>query len=281
MSAGLRVVVFGLALAGAGLALSTSIVLAGGNGPYARLIASIREDDSFKVRAQAIRVLMKQVEASKTAPGDDVLAALSDAVAQDEDHVVRGLACFALSKLRDPRAVPALERAKSDAHPFVRAQADEALKVLAATKPAEVVRPVKVAGPRALVLGVEPIPGVATSAELDGALLGSLRAELSGVVGERFVLADAEGARGYRLAGSIAERKTEVASSGANKVTIGVRITLSTVPENHLRGVTTAKASAEVKGAASAGVEAKVLKAAVGRAVKDTLAQLEAAIAGE
>lgn len=280
MSPGIRALAFGLALSCAGLSLSTSIVLAQSGGPYARLLASIRDDESFKVRAQAIRVLMKQVEASKKTPGDEVFAALSDASSKDEDHVVRGLACFALSRLRDPRGVSALERAKADAHPFVRAQAEEALKVLTASTPVERVKPA-ITGPRALVLGVEPMPGVASTEALDGALLASLRTELSPRVGARFVLAEAAGARGYRLAGSIAERKTEAGSNGASKVTIGVRITLSTVPENHLRGVTSAKASAEVKGTASASVEAKVLKAAVGRAVAESLGQLEAAIAGE
>lgn len=248
-----------------------------------RVLTSVREDDSFKVRLQAIRVLVKQLKASGTRGDDEVYAVLGEASKKDEEHLVRGLACFAIGELADPRGKPALVAAMTDPHPFVRAQAEEALKALAkaaapAKEPATTAVPVAAGERRTVVIGVDATPGV-QAVELDEALRGAIRAELEAQARERYTVGDAGGgALGFKLSGSVSERTAQATDDGATKLTIGVRITISTVPENHLRGMTNAKASAGVKvsGAALAKAEQTVLRAAVGRAVKDSLAQLAA-----
>src|SRR5688572_16317381 len=81
------------------------------NDEHQRLIKIIRTDEAYKVRMQAIRVLLKQLEKVKTQPSEDVIRALSDSATKDEEHLVRGMACVALGKLADARGRPALERA--------------------------------------------------------------------------------------------------------------------------------------------------------------------------
>jgi hypothetical protein len=59
-------------------------------------------------------------------------------------------------------------------------------------------------------------------------------------------------------------------------VTLVVRISIMTFPQNYLRHVVTAKASAEARGSGSnlAAFEQRVLRAAVNRAVRDSLAEV-------
>src|SRR5262245_2274153 len=96
----------------------------------AKITETIKNDSSFKVRMQAIRVLMKQLD-KKSAPSDAVLDALAHAATKDDEHLVRGLACYALGQLGDPRGKPTLDLALKDEDAFVRAQAEEAQKAIA------------------------------------------------------------------------------------------------------------------------------------------------------
>jgi hypothetical protein len=256
------------------VACSTFAFGARAAGGFDKLYASIRSDPSFKVRLQAIRVLVKQLKSGITAE-DRVFEVLGEAAKLDEEHLVRGLACYALGELGDPRGKPRLEAAKKDQHAFVRAQAEEALKLieknLAVAEQPDLPRSV-------LAFALDDSPGIEAPREVFDSLARHLSDEVRAQGSSRFTVSEAPGgSAGFRFGGSIAQLLVEPDGSGANRVTVVVRIAITTVPENHLRHVMTAKASAATKssGAALDGLRDKVLKAAVTRAVKDSLAAVD------
>lgn len=229
------------------------------DGGYERVLAAIEDDPSFKVRLQAIRVLVKQLRATSERPSDRAIAVLTKAAAQDEEYLVRGLACFALGELKDERGRPGLVAASKDSQAFVRAQAEQALAALA--PPAQA--PLAHGGPKQIVVGAD-------ASELRDTLEGLYRAEARA----RYQVS-LEGGTGLRMNGSIAEKSVTPTADGRRQVTIVVRITVATLPENHLRHVVSARASlvAGSNEAAIAAAEKTAMRAAAERAVKESLEQ--------
>lgn len=242
---------------------------------FEKIYQSIKSDPSFKVRLQAIRVLVKQIKAGAPNEEERAFAVLGEAAVKDEEKLVRGLACFALGELADPRGRSALSAASRDPDPFVRAQAEDALKLLVAPAVAApvVAAPVAVTG-SALAFGVVETPGVELAPEVIDVLARVLESEVKAQAGAKFQIAG-EGP-GHRFGGSIAKLSIETDAAGASRVTVEVRISITTLPENHLRHVMTAKANAATNksGAAVTRLRDQVLQAAIGRAVKDSLAIL-------
>jgi HEAT repeat protein len=243
--------------------------LAGAGSPYDKVLKSVREDPSFKVRMQAIRVLLKQLKASPRSPENEVIEALAAAATKDEEHLVRGLACYALGDLKDERGREVLQRAIKDEDAFVRAQAEQALKSL------EKVSERLGARGRALIVAVDEAPDQALPAELKSELKSLLEQEFQAQGSSSFAVNDQSQGSGYKMSGTIAER-SQVPGDGGTKITVVVRIAISTYPENYLRHVVTSKASASahLSGDKLALLEQKVLKAAVQRAVKDSLQEV-------
>ncbi len=91
-----------------------------------RLARILNSEKDFKVRLQVVLTLGK-LKDKRAVPA--LIRALSD-----ENHTVRGMSASALGKIGDSRAVAPLKKVlKSDKHPFVRAQAVNALKLLKKT----------------------------------------------------------------------------------------------------------------------------------------------------
>lgn len=265
-------------------------------GPEDQLLGIIKNDPSFKVRMQAIRVLTKRIVQQKKPATDAALAALERAATQDESHLVRGIACFSLGTLGDGRVRAALERAKRDEHPFVAAQAEEALRQVptpgpepgvamkalplpdrqAKTTASARAEPVLPSGrSKSLVLSVEQPQTSAVPREAVDRLRGGLEDRLKQQAAGRFLVGAQHGS-GFHLAGSIADRKIED-RGGKARISLVVRVTISTWPENHLRHVVTARATAETSAANEAGrarLEQRVLDAAVRQAVDEALAEI-------
>jgi hypothetical protein len=264
--------------------------------PETQLLDVVRKDPSFKVRMQAIRVLTKRITAQQKPASDAALGALGDAATHDESHLVRGLACFSLGQLGDNRVRPVLERATKDDHPFVREQAEQALRQLPTTGPEPGIAmkalplpgrndatsantsgmpPPSSSGPKAIVLSVEQPADSAIPRESLDRLRSGLEERLKNQAGAGFVLGQKTG-RGFHLAGSIADRRLEE-NGGKARISLVVRVTISTWPESHLRHVVTARATAETASSSDSGrarLEQRVLDAAVRQAVDEALAEI-------
>lgn len=233
-----------------------------------KLLRIIERDDSYKVRMQAIRVLTKRLEQTKTPPSERLMTVLSLAAKADEEHLVRGMACVALGKIGDPRGRDALEYALRDEEGFVRAQAEEALRNLGRGAPAA-------GGKTALVIGTDVVPGVSPPPEITESLKGLMERGFSARAGSSFVIGDTNG-RGYHMKGSIAELSVQP-DGDANRVTIVVKIAIATWPDNNLRHVMSARASVRAKvtnGPSLLRLQRKLLEAAVNKAVQDSMAQI-------
>ncbi len=239
-----------------------------------RLLGIIAQDSSYKVRMQAIRVLSRRLEQTTTPVSEVVLNSLATAALKDESHLVRGFACVALGNLQDPRARPALTAAARDPEELVRQQANMALSRIPAAPPPPP-PPTPSGGPARLVVAVDATPGVEAKA-LEGPFLTMLTEGFRGAAAERFLVGPATDGRGFHLKGSIAELSSVAQADGSQRVTIVVKVAIATWPENNLRHVMSAKASAMTKasGGALARVQEKLLKAAVERAVKDSMAEI-------
>ncbi|MBK8011298.1 MAG: HEAT repeat domain-containing protein [Deltaproteobacteria bacterium] len=273
-----------------------------------RLYATIRSDSAYKVRMQAIRILIRrltqaqaqaQAEAQATAMApDEAMEVLSAAARTDENYLVRGLACFSLGRLADVRGRPALKASLHDSHPFVRAQAEEGLKALEHLQaptpnagghdPSRADSGSRGGGPPGtdarirLMIVAEPVkPGAGPGSEVafaDG-FAAYFNEGFSRRIDRRFEIARA-GQRGdgggYRIAGSLADLQIHDLGNGMQRVTMMVRVSISTVPENNLRHVISAKASAQVRKGSpiSSSLRKQLLHAATDKAIADSLAQL-------
>jgi hypothetical protein len=254
-------------------------------GPFDHLITTVRSDPSFKVRMQAIRVLVKQMKSSDMPPDDEVLGAIGWSATHDEEKLVRGLASFALGEIKDARSKSVLSQAEKDRDPFVRAQAEEALKAImagelpkkkgAATNGHASTANEENDGPPVLMVAVDD-SAAQVPPEIAQALRSFLDAEFQAQGAGRFAINNVSSGSGFKMSGSIAERSVAPSDGGGQRVTLVVRISIMTFPQNYLRHVVTAKASAEARGSGSnlASFEQKVLRAAVNRAVRDSLAEV-------
>lgn len=250
-----------------------------------KLLRVISDDPAFKVRMQAVRVLTKRLESARRPPSKEAMDGLVQALARDESHLVRGLIAFSLGVFGDARARPGLEAALADSNPFVRAQAEQALAELAKRAPAPTPTPTPTPPPRpgpsnggkvALFVSVEPMPGVDAPRSLTDRLESLLRAEPNDRASGRVALVK-DRTPGYAFRGSIASRKIERTSDGKNKVSLSVRVTVLTHPDNNLRHVFSSQASATVGSSSPEAIsrlELKLLEAAGKAAMKDALAEI-------
>ncbi len=238
---------------------------------YDRLINTLETDAAYKVRMFAVRVMSRRLQKSSTRAPDRVVAALGRAAKTDDAYLVRGLAVVALGKLADARARPHLEAAKRDSESFVRKQAERALETTPSSAP-----PVRSGKKRSLVVQAVDVPGVATPPEMKSTMLEYLSSGLRAKVGDSYRIDRGGDGKGFSLRGSIAE--SSVRPEGAEqRITVVVKLTIATWPENNLRQVLSAKASAKTKTKATASItrlKKKLLKAAVDRIVKDSMAQI-------
>jgi hypothetical protein len=244
------------------LGLLTTGVEARADDDYGKLLQVIRTDDAYKVRMQAIRVLSKQLDMRKARAPEEVIRVLSRAATEDEEHLVRGMACVALGRLEDGRAEKALTRALADPDSFVRSQARDALEKLRKSK-------------RVLVISTDSVPGVQSPVELERALKSKLEQGFGNLAGGTFAVGDTRGT-GYHMKGSVAELSVAPADGGASQVTIVVKIAIATWPDNNLRHVMSARASARanVAGPSLVKLQLKLLDAAVNKAIQDSMAQI-------
>lgn len=249
---------------------------------YKRLLATLEKDSAYKVRMQAIRVLSKRIERSGERAPDEVVEALGLASNLDESYLVRGMAVVALGVLEDPRARPYLEGAQSDDEAFVRKQAKKALaRTPKAAPPPPVAPPPPIAPPpsvgsKSLVIDAADHPDVETTPELREAMVALLSDGLKAKVAGSYRIDDGRGATGYRLTASLAERSSQP-EGDEQRLTVLVRLTIATWPENNLRQVLSAKASAKTKSKSAKSIERlerKLLEAAMKRVVGDTMAQI-------
>lgn len=127
-----------------------------------------------------------------------------------------------------------------------------------------------------LVVAIEPMPGVDVPHETMQRLQSTMRSGVERASKGRFTLVVSR-KRGFKLRGSIAQRSIVNTGVGGTRVTLEVRIMIATWPQNNLRHVVSAKASAETNKNYKAAIdrlETKVLDAAVAKAVRDAMAEL-------
>lgn len=264
---------------------------------------------------QAIRVLARRLDQAKAKAPDEAIEVLSAAARADENYLVRGLACFSLGRLADARGRAPLTAALRDSHPFVRAQAEEGLKVLESLQPKA---PSNVgARDRGVVSGAGTVdssrrsgrvpvlivaaPAGSGSGSGSGSVTGSgsgSRTEVATGGGGGFadgfaeyftdgisrrmdsrfeVVSVQQGSdTGYRVTGSVADPVMEPLGNGLLRVTLTVRVSISTMPENNLRHVISAKASAQIRKGQpiKSSLRRQLLHAATDKAIADSLAQL-------
>ncbi|MFO0725773.1 MAG: HEAT repeat domain-containing protein [Myxococcota bacterium] len=272
------------------LALAFSLDASAAPDPVLTAIAS---DPSFKVRMQAIRVLTKRLVAEKRPAAEGSLAALARAATADENYLVRGLACYSLGQLGDPRGRTPLLAGKGDPHPFVREQAEEALRQLPTAAPEPGTEPTALPLPgREGQVPVAIAPernGPASqgiSVVTEGQALGTdaldraksvVLDRLKERVTQGWTLESTPTHPGYQVALAIADRKVEPTEGSKTRVTLVVRATISSWPENHLRHVVTARATAETAAqgdSARTRLEQRVLEAAAKQAADETITEL-------
>jgi hypothetical protein len=261
--------------------LWASVAAAEGPDEVGRLLSIIAQDSSYKVRMQAIRVLGKRLAESTTPVAMSTIEGLGRSALGDESELVRGFACAALGNLQDARVRSVLEKALKDKEAFVREQATSALSRVPTDAPPTPPPPPPTgpSGPNSglprLVVGIDQVPGVDAKA-FESSLLAMMKEGFSAQAGARYQVGDPGAGKGYHLKGSIAELSAAAQPDGSQKVTIVVKIAIATWPENNLRHVMSAKASAQTKasGGALAKVQEKLLRAAVDRAVKDSMAEI-------
>ena len=153
-----------------------------------QLIQILKTEKSFKLRANAARLLGKSGEARAAQPLCDAL--------KDEHPVVRATACVALAALDDPKVMGDIEKAVEDPDESVRKACKSALKQL--TRP----RTSQATGKRP-ALDLQEIRGTGAK-DADGmhaALKKALKAEFES--GKNLLSVEDNPARGYRLVGGV------------------------------------------------------------------------------
>jgi hypothetical protein len=110
------------------LIIAAGFVLGIANSAWAdrvtRLIQILETDSSYKVRLQ-VCVTLGNLKDKRAVPA--LIKVLTD-----ENFTVRGVAAAALGQIGDKSALPELKKlAKEDSNPFVRSQAEKAIKALA------------------------------------------------------------------------------------------------------------------------------------------------------
>ena len=229
---------------------------------YTHVLYALSHDSAYKVRMRAVEILAQRVRKKREPPPSSVIAALGEAATTDGHRLVRGAACVALGKMADSRARVALQHAKADPEPFVRAQAEDALRAIAAAAADPELR-------RRIVLSVQVDDDPEAAEQVQSILGQALTTRAQG-----WVVGGPGAGQGVRVR-AIAELRSHPESMG-HRVTMQVRLSLSTWPDDALRQVFSAEASAVQKNPApSRALYNKLLQAASERAADDVWAHIQ------
>ena len=103
-----------------------------------------------------------------------------------------------------------------------------------------------------------------------------MKAGFSRDAGPRFVVVEGGKREGFRVSGTLSEFERTQEASGRARVRVVVRVVLATWPQNNIRQIFTARASATSSGTAIAveALERRVIDAVAHRAVQDVLRAL-------
>ena len=231
------------------------------------LLRSLARDPAYKVRMRAVNVLSRSVGRSGTPAPANVISGLGRAATRDAHRLVRGAACAALGRLADPRSRSALLRAQRDTEPFVRAQADDALKQLR-------IATVDPTARRRIVLTVQ----VRGAPEGPSKATDQARALLSKALGVRapgWAVGGPGAGRGVRVRAFV-DIRTGRARGDTYRTRVRIRLSVSTWPEDALRHVLTAEASAvDRRSSPSPRLYDRLLEAAVERAAGDAWVRIQ------
>lgn len=225
----------------------------------APLIESARNDPSYKVRIQALRILRKRVQVEGGQTPEEVRVLLRQQMRQDPNHLVRALALRTLAELGGPAERGQVALGTEDAHPFVRAQAQEALGELDAR---DQVRP-------PLVLEAQATPEQG-GAEMEGFIRGRLRLELERTEPTAFDLSGASDRPGYLVRVTIGDLGPDPAAP--EKLRVELKVLVATWPAKNIRHVITARARAT--GSRSDRLVRKLVEAAVQQAARDVIQEI-------
>jgi hypothetical protein len=254
-----------------------------------RLVRVLQNDSSFKVRLQALRILTKRLRARPASISGKMIDVIGEVANEDAHYMVRGMACFVLGQLATSSSEKYLVTASQDSKAFVRVQAESALKLLAAKKSSSPATPPSMVatstGTRALVFAVEAMPGAKIPKSMIDEMSTRMSVNLKHASNSSFTFFSehqahtAHDARpgGYKIRSSIAERSLTREEGSQLRISIVVRVTITTWPGNNLRHVISAKASGTVRQAdprAIQRVERQVLAGAVDQAVLDIMAEI-------
>lgn len=239
-----------------------------GADDYQRLLKTLERDSSYKVRLQALQIIKKKILKSKKSAPESVLKGVGRSALEDDNKIVRGFACVMLGQLKDARARDFLTKAQKDSDPFVRVQARDALARLpkggATSNQA-----------RWIVVDVQDTPGVTTpkgvTSNLQRLLEDGFRSRATG-----WKVVPKTTGNGFRMTGTISRLEFRPTDDGRNRVTMEVGLTVATWPDNNLRHVMKASASATARLSAKSRdrLLTKLLQAAVDKAVADAVAEI-------
>jgi len=279
------VIVFGL------VALSSPPTLA--NAKTRRLVRVLQTDSSFKVRLKALRVLAKQMKKSPATKSSKLIQVIGQAVSEDDHYLVRGMACFILGQVAASGGREYLEKAKNDPQPFVRVQAESALRAIADSSPADQGEGIQLTGTSTasppLVFTVEAMPGANIPKTMIDQMAQRMGENLKRVSDSRFSFhseleqgrlsakANQQRSSGFKIRSSIAQRSLKRVHGRELHLTIVVRVTITTWPENNLRHIISAEATGKLVTAdpdAIKRVEAQVLQGAVDQAIADIMKEI-------
>jgi len=242
---------------------------AAGGAKVAEVCRSL-EDTNYKVRVQAALVLGKVGDAG-------AVPCLVRALA-DQNKTVRGMAAQALGQIGDPAArEPLRALGKRDADPFVRAQTEKAVALLAAAPAGGggAAAAAKRGGPAKLYLNFGPFTGGAKGIPADAAktVRELLQAELGKLSVVTLAPPDnpaAKAAGGFWIDGNVT-RLDEAAVAGASETSCGVKVMVARWPSKSIISWTSAEAGVQSGARARDKENARreCLEAAVGQLAED------------
>jgi len=234
------------------------------------------EDTNYKVRVQAALVLGKLGDAA-------AMPCLVRALG-DQNKTVRGMAAQALGQIGDPAArEPLRALGKRDADPFVRAQTEKAVALLAAPAGGGGgAAAAKRGGPAKLYLNFGPFTGGGKGVPADAAK--TVRELLQAELGKLSVVtltppdnAAAKAAGGFWIDGNVT-RLDEAAAAGASETSCGVKVMVARWPSKSIISWTSAEAGVQSGSRARDKENARreCLEAAVGQLAEDLAKFLKA-----
>jgi len=274
------------------LSMAPSPLLA--KGKVGRLVRVLQSDGSFKVRLKALRILAKRLRKSQDSKASRLLTVIRKSAREDQHYLVRGMACFILGQSALQQSIPSLENAMSDVHPFVRVQAASALALIkqassqSSRRSCALLVSTSSMAPT-LVFAVEAMPGANIPQAMIDKMAKYMGSNLARASNEMFsfhnevtqgqveLVDSSKQSSGFKLRSSIAKRSLTRIHGRKLQLSVAIRVTITTWPENNLRHVISAEASAElnrVEPAFVAQLETEVLQGAVDRGITDIMKEI-------